>query len=357
VIPCYNEEAVLPALFERLKELATLLPGEVSFLLIDDGSRDRTWEMLSYACTLDSRFAALRLSRNFGHQTAVSAGLRYVRGDAVAVIDADLQDPPRVIADMLGQWKEGYDVIYGVRKNRKEKFFLRFAYAAFYRLLKKIAQVDLPLDSGDFSLMDRRVVDLLNSMPEHNRFVRGLRGWLGFRQIAFPYDREARFAGESKYTLWRLVKLAMDGLISFSTVPLRIATWVGLGTSCIGLILLVWTIAARIFLGHAPSGWASLTVIELVFGGVQLVMLGIVGEYVGRIIDEVKGRPIYVIGQHTGWTASAPVPAPVPGPVVVAAPAIAHATLTERYAARPSAELNGNGDTAVILEPVATAVN
>lgn len=323
VIPCFNEQDAIPALIERLQDLALLLPGDVSFLLVDDGSRDGTWELLSATCAADSRFAAIRLSRNFGHQTAVSAGLRYVRGDAIAVIDADLQDPPHVIAEMLERWNEGFDVIYGVRRNRKEHLVLRFAYASFYRLLKRIAQVDLPLDSGDFSLMDRRVVDLINSMPEHNRFVRGLRGWVGFRQTAFPYDRDARCAGESKYTLWRLAKLAMDGLISFSTLPLRIATWVGLATSFLGLMLLVWTVGARVLLGHAPDGWASLAVIQLVFGGVQLVMLGIVGEYVGRIIEEVKGRPIYIVGEHVGWTGTAKELVPI---------AERHFGASERYA-------------------------
>jgi dolichol-phosphate mannosyltransferase len=221
------------------------------------------------------------------------------------VLDADLQDPPQALHEMLQRWKEGYDVVYGVRRNRKEGLLLRTAYAGFYRLLKLVSHVDLPLDAGDFCVMDRRVVALLNAMPEHNRFVRGLRGWVGFRQIGVEYDRQGRTVGTSKYNLSRLLKLALDGLIGFSSAPLRLATWLGMAASVMGFCLLVWAIAQALFYKETPSGWASLAVMILFFGGIQLLMLGIIGEYVGRIFDEVKQRPNYVVRSRSGWAQAA----------------------------------------------------
>jgi dolichol-phosphate mannosyltransferase len=248
--------------------------------------------------------ACLRLSRNFGHQTAVSAGLARVRGDVVAVIDADLQDPPELILDMIAKWREGYDVVYGIRTNRKEGPFLRAAYALFYRILKKIANVDIPLDAGDFSLMDREVVDQINAMPEHNRFIRGLRGWVGFRQIGLPYSRQARQAGAPKYNLYRLLNLAMNGIISFSSVPLKIASWCGAVSSFLGFVLMLWVVVNGLVYGRTPPGWASLAVIVLMFGGIQLIVLGIIGEYVSRIFDEVKRRPHFIVRDAAGWVSA-----------------------------------------------------
>ena len=301
VVPCYNEEAVVPLLLERIEVLIREWNVPLYVLFVDDGSRDRTPELLAAACERNPRLACLRLSRNFGHQTAVTAGLAHARGDVVAIIDADLQDPPEFILEMLAKWREGYDVVYGVRENRKESAVLRGAYALFYRILKRIANVDIPLDAGDFSLMDRRVVDHLNAMPEHNRFIRGLRGWVGFRQLGLPYSRDARQAGAPKYNFGRLLNLAMNGLISFSSVPLQVASWMGALSSLLGFILMLWAIFSGLIHGKTPPGWASLAVIILLFGGMQLIVLGIIGEYISRIFDEVKRRPHFVVADWAGW--------------------------------------------------------
>lgn len=301
VIPCYNEEDVLPALLERLDALVRDWTTPVWVLFVDDGSRDRTPELLDAACERHPNRACLRLSRNFGHQIAVSAGLKHSRGDVVVVLDADLQDPPEFIPAMLAKWREGFDVVYAVRENRKENPILRTAYALFYRILKRIANVEIPLDAGDFSLMDRRVVDHINAMPEHNRFIRGLRGWVGFRQIGLPYSREARQAGAPKYNLRRLLNLAMNGVISFSSIPLQVASWMGVLSSLLGFAVLVWVLVNGLVSGRTPPGWASLAVIVLVFGGIQLIVLGIIGEYISRIFDEVKCRSHYIVERAAGW--------------------------------------------------------
>lgn len=304
VIPCYNEEKVLPMLVEHLVRFIRTQSHPVKVLLVDDGSRDQTFPLIEQACQAHPEIAGVRFSRNFGHQTAVSAGLQLAGGDVVAVLDADLQDPVDVVPRMLAKWEEGYDVVYGVRQNRKEGWLLRTCYALFYRLLKSIANIDLPLDAGDFCIMDRRVVDLIKSMPEHNRFVRGLRGWVGFRQMGLPYDRQARAAGEPKYNLKRLMRLAFDGIISFSTAPLKFAIWLGVASSALGFLMIVWALFSVVFLSRTPPGWASLAVLILFFSGVQILVLGLVGEYVGRIFDEVKNRPHFVVSQRVGWTAA-----------------------------------------------------
>jgi dolichol-phosphate mannosyltransferase len=305
VIPCYNEESVLPQLLNALEVFAAKAPCPVRVLFIDDGSKDRTFELLARASQANPRIACVRFSRNFGHQIAVSAGLRYVEGDIVGVLDADLQDPPEVLLQMMGKWREGFDVVYGVRQNRKEGVLLRTAYALFYRLLKRVANVDLPLDAGDFCLMDRRVVDCLKRMPEHAPFIRGLRGWVGFKQTGFPYDRAARAGGESKYDLARLLKLAIQGLVSFSGVPLQLAAWFGLLASGVGFCLMIWALVSALVLDKVPPGWASLAVMVLFFGGVQLIVLGIMGEYLGRIFEEVKNRPHFVVDSCAGWVVTA----------------------------------------------------
>ncbi|HMO50416.1 MAG TPA: glycosyltransferase family 2 protein [Kiritimatiellia bacterium] len=309
IVPCYNEEEVLPQLLDRLSRITADWPYPVYVLFVNDGSRDRTQEILDAACVANPAFACVQFSRNFGHQAAVTAGLVHAKGDVIAVIDADLQDPPEFILTMIEKWREGYDVVYGIRTNRKESGLLRLAYATFYRMLKKMANVDLPLDAGDFSLMDRRVVDRINALPEHNRFIRGLRGWVGFKQIGLPYEREARQAGAPKYNMRRLVNLALDGLISFSSVPLRIAAWVGALASLLGFVLMVFSIVGGLFYGRTPTGWTSLAVMLLFFGGIQLIVLGIIGEYVGRIFDEVKNRPHYVVNARTGWAGNSDDPA------------------------------------------------
>ena len=301
VIPCYNEEEVLPELLDELDTLDKALPLPVFFLFVDDGSTDATLAILTEVCSRDPRFACLSFSRNFGHQDAVSAGLQHVRGDLVAILDADLQDPPSVLEAFVDKWRDGYDVVYGIRTNRKETLPLRLAYRLFYRLLKKIANIEVPLDAGDFALMDRRVVDVINRMPEHNRFIRGLRGWVGFRQTGVPYERQARRSGTSKYSVRKLTKLAFDGLMSFSAVPLRLASWLGamaafLGFCYLGYALICWIIGITL-----PPGWTSTIVIILFLGGVQLMVLGILGDYIGRIFDEVKNRPHYIQRTTLGW--------------------------------------------------------
>ena len=303
VIPCFNEEAVLPHLFERLGALELGIFFRVLF--IDDGSRDRTLELLTTACARDDRMACLSLSRNFGHQAAVAAGLRHAQGDIVVVLDADLQDPPELLASFIAKWREGYDVVYGIRTRRKESWLLRLAYRLFYRLLDRSANVSIPRDSGDFALMDHRVVDVINSLPEHNRFVRGMRAWAGFAQTGVTYERPARFAGETGYSVSRLVKLALDGLIAFSATPLRFAFWLGGGTALIGFIMLLWlliiAISGQVFVFASSFAIALL----LLLGGLQLAFLGMVGEYIGRILDEVRRRPHYILGHKAGWIADA----------------------------------------------------
>jgi len=299
VIPLYNEEEVLPQLLDTLRELDLGIP--LSILFVDDGSKDRTLEMLRSACEVDSRMACLSFSRNFGHQTAVSAGLQYVRGDIVAVLDGDLQDPPTLLRDFTDKWREGFDVVYGIRRNRKEPWMLRASYKAFYWLLNKMSKTGIPRDAGDFALMDRRVVDTINAMPEHNRFVRGLRSWAGFRQVGVPYERPARQAGKTSYNTRRLVRLALDGLLSFSSIPLRVSSWSGAIAALIGFIYLLYILVVYIAGRTLPPGWASLIVIVLFLGGLQLVVLGIIGEYLGRIFDEVKRRPHFVAQTTLGW--------------------------------------------------------
>lgn len=305
VIPCYNEEAVVPLLLDELRAFAVKAPAEVKVLFVDDGSTDGTLRLLEEACRADARFACLGLSRNFGHQNAVTAGLARAAGDAVAVIDADLQDSPAVLLDMLAKWKEGFDVVYGIRTQRKEPLLLRLSYLFFYRLLRKVANVNLALDAGDFSLMDRRVVAEINRLPERNRFVRGLRSWVGFRQVGLPYERQSRRAGSSKYTVGRLFKLALDGLISFSWIPLRLAGWLGALSALMGFVYLLYALMMKLVRGHVPWGWTSTVVLILFVGGVQLIVLGIIGEYIGRIFDEVKSRPSFIVQRTAGWVGKA----------------------------------------------------
>jgi glycosyltransferase involved in cell wall biosynthesis len=304
IIPCRNEEAVLPRLLEELEKLAARTKLKVLF--IEDGSRDRTFEILADAARRNGSIACLRFSRNFGHQTAVQAGLRHAEGDVIGIIDADLQDPPEVLLQMVEKWREGYDVVYGIRQNRKEGVLMRFAYAAFYRLLKRLARVDIPLDAGDFCVMDRSVVEILKQMPEQAPFVRGLRSWVGFRQTGVRYDRAGRAAGESKYSLSRLMELAIRGVVSFSSAPLRLAAWLGVVCSGIGFCLIIWAIVSALVLERIPPGWASLAVMVLFFGGIQLILLGILGEYIGRIFEQVKNRPLFVVDSAVGWLSASP---------------------------------------------------
>jgi dolichol-phosphate mannosyltransferase len=243
----------------------------------------------------------IRFSRNFGHQAAITAGMTYATGDAVIIMDADLQDPPQLIPDLVAKWYDDYDVVYAIRRKRKENLLKRAAYFTFYRLFAKVADSPIVIDSGDFALLSARVVQAINNVPEHNRFVRGLRSWVGFSQIGIEYERDPRHRGQPKYSWLKLVKLATDGIFSFSTIPLRLASYLGFFTSIISLIYLVYAILVKLIADQPPTGWASLVAAVLFIGGVQLIMLGIVGEYIGKIYDEVRGRPHYIISQQMGF--------------------------------------------------------
>ena len=300
VIPIYNEEETLEALFDRLRSVMHGLGKSYEVLFVNDGSRDRSEEILASIHEREPSMKVIHFSRNFGHQMAITCGLDLAAGKAVIAMDGDLQDPPEVLPDLIARWQEGYEVVYAVRKERKESALKRFAYKSFYWILNRVSYLDIPLDSGDFSLIDRRVLDVLVAMPERNRFVRGLRTWIGFRQTAFEYERAARFAGTSKYSLGKLMALAFDGLVSYSYVPLRLVSNVGLLVSLSALGYMGYLLADR-FLGTGTiEGWTSTVVIMLFLGGVQLLSLGVIGEYIGRIFDEVKKRPHYVVREVQG---------------------------------------------------------
>lgn len=299
VVPVFNEEEILPQFYQRTSAAMVSIPHEILFL--DDGSSDRSWQIISELSRKDSRVRGLSFSRNFGHQAALTAGLEHATGDAVVLIDADLQDPPELIPQMVQKWLEGYDVVYGVRTHRKgETFFKKITATIFYQLLRKTSPVDIPLETGDFRLMSRRVVDGLNHMPERVRFLRGLSSWVGFRQTGIPYDRDERSAGVTKFPLFRMLKFASDGVTSFSIVPLQLASYLGLLATTISLVIGIWTLLTH-FLNHdVVRGWPSLMIGMTFLGGIQLLMIGIIGEYIGRIYEEVKQRPFYLIKEQAG---------------------------------------------------------
>ncbi len=303
IIPIYNEEVTLPELYRRVSAVMDQLDGLAELVLINDGSRDRSLDLIRELHEKDPRVCYLSLARNFGHQIAVTAGLNFSRGQVVVIMDADLQDPPELIPELVEQWRQGYQVVYAQRtQRRKESWFKRLTAYLFYRILKRLADVDIPTDTGDFCLLDRRVVDVLNAMPERNRYIRGLRSWVGFRQTAVYFQRDPRFAGEVKYTLRKSVSLAINGLVSFSKVPLRLATYLGLLSALVALIMMGLVIYWRFFAPNSPlTGVATITVAIFFLGAVQLLSIGILGEYVGRIYEEVKGRPLYTLGEVGGW--------------------------------------------------------
>ncbi|PYN95638.1 MAG: glycosyltransferase [Candidatus Rokuibacteriota bacterium] len=301
VIPVLNEEDNVRELVRRLRaSLQSVLPFEIVF--VDDGSTDRTPAILRELHEGDARIKAVHLTRNFGHQRAISAGLYAASGDAVVIMDGDLQDAPELLTEFVDRWRAGYEVVYAIRERRRENWLKRAAYKTFYRLLAWISQIDVPLDSGDFSLMDRRVVDVLNAMPERTRFVRGMRSWSGFRQVGVRVSRDERFAGQPKYTYRKLLALALDGFFSFSSRPLQFASGFGMLVSSAAFLLAVFLVFLKIVHGIPLQGWTSLIVAVLFLGGVQLICLGILGEYVGRIYDEVRGRPPFLVGAVTGKT-------------------------------------------------------
>jgi dolichol-phosphate mannosyltransferase len=304
IIPIYNEEENITEMYRRLHQVMEQLDGDVELILIDDGSRDRSLKMMRELHHRDNRVHYLSLARNFGHQIAVTAGLNFVQGKCIIVMDADLQDPPELILTMLEKWHQGYQVVYAQRISRQQESRLkRLTAYLFYRILRRLAKVDIPVDTGDFCLMDRQVVDILNSMPERNRYIRGLRAWVGFRQTSVLFERNPRFAGDVKYTFGKSLSLAIDGIISFSTVPLRLATYLGIISAAIAMIMIILVLYWRIF---APVshliGYTLITISMFFLGSVQLICIGILGEYIGRIYEEVKGRPLYTLKETGGFT-------------------------------------------------------
>ena len=302
-IPVYNEEAVLPELLRRTRAVLDSIPGGPhEIVLADDGSSDRTLELLEGAAEEDARLVVIALSRNFGHQTALTAALDHVTGDVAVLMDGDLQDPPEAVPTLLEAYQQGYDVVYVRRVNRKESWWLRACYYLFYRLLAALSSTQLPLDSGDFGLMSRRVIQEIRKMPEHQRYLRGLRTWVGFRQIGIPIERSARHAGQPKYSPVKLLMLAFDGIFAFSTVPLRAAAILGAGAIGLSFLFSLYALYVKIFL-HSPQGFTATILVITFLSGVNLFFLGIIGEYVGRIYEETKARPHYiverVVGQHS----------------------------------------------------------
>jgi dolichol-phosphate mannosyltransferase len=307
-IPLHNEEAGIPELLRRLGDVLDSVPGGPhEIVLVDDGSRDRTLELLHAAARSDPRLVVVALSRNFGHQAALSAALDYVSGDVVVAMDGDLQDRPEAIPALLAKHREGFDVVYAQRVRRKEQWLLRVSYFVFYRLLASLADTRLPLDSGDFALMSIKVVEQMRSAPEHHRYLRGLRSWVGFRQTGLVVERDDRFAGKTNYGLLKLLKLASDGLFSFSIMPLRAAAMLGLIAILLSAAFSIYTLYAKLLLHHAPVGFTSIMLFMSFLAGVQLFFLGIIGEYIGRIYQETKRRPLYVVGSVVRHGDSMPV--------------------------------------------------
>jgi dolichol-phosphate mannosyltransferase len=302
VVPCYNEEACLEALHERLGAAARATFGaDYEIVLVNDGSKDRSWPMMRGLAASDPHLVAVNLSRNHGHQLALTAGLDLARGDVILVIDADLQDPPELLGDMLETMRrEGADVVYGVRRSRAgETAFKRATAHGFYRLLANATDVDIPLDAGDFRLMSRRALDVLLAMPEQARFIRGMVAWIGFRQVPILYDRDVRFAGETKYPLAKMLRFALDALTGFSSAPLKLASHAGLALS-VGSLLIVLYILYAWLSGHSIQGWTSLMLVVVVLGAVQMFVLALMGEYIGRLYNEAKRRPLYIVQEIAG---------------------------------------------------------
>ena len=302
VVPCFNEEACLDTLHERLGASARTAVGEdYEIVLVNDGSRDSSWPIMQQLAAEDPHLVAINLSRNHGHQLALTAGLDLCRGDIILIIDADLQDPPELLADMLQTMRsDDADVVYGVRKSRAgETAFKRATAHGFYRLLSRATEVDIPLDAGDFRLMTRRALDALLAMPEQARFIRGMVAWIGFRQVPFPYDRQERLAGDTKYPLGKMLRFALDALTGFSSAPLKLASHAGLWLS-VGSVLLMLYIAYAWAAGHNIQGWTSLMLVVVLLGAVQMFVLALQGEYIGRLYNEAKRRPLYIVQEVAG---------------------------------------------------------
>jgi polyisoprenyl-phosphate glycosyltransferase len=309
VVPAYNEEGVLAELATHLTDVMDALDGDAEAILVDDGSRDRTYELMLDAAQSDPRFRLIRLSRNFGHQIALTAGVDLAAGDAVIVLDADLQDPPEVVLELAARWREGYDVVYAVRDVREgETRFKRMTASWFYRAFNRISDVQVPLDVGDFRLIDRRALDVFSQMRESNRFVRGMFSWIGLSQTGVVYARHERFAGETKYPLRKMLRFAATGVISFSAAPLRAALNLGFVVSFVSFALGIWSVIVKLSGLYQVPGWTSIVVVTTFIGGIQLIVLGVIGEYIGDIHAEVKRRPLYVIGELENFSELPPLP-------------------------------------------------
>ncbi len=302
VIPVYNSAEIFPILYKRLVDALENSVSAFDIIAVVDGCKDASAEVITNLHKQDKRLRLIEFSRNFGHQAAVTAGLQYATGDMIVIMDDDLEDPPEIIPLLIAKAKEGYDVVYGVRKKRKVSIFLRISYHIFYRFMNKLATVDMPYDTGDFCLISRRIVDKLNSMPETNRYIRGLRAWIGFKQTGIEYERDSRYAGESGYSLFRYIKFAIDGMISFSYKPLQYISLIGFLIAFFSFAYMLYLIISKLLYDAIDApGWASLMTIILFSGGLQLVSLGITGQYIARIYDEVKQRPLYIIKRYIGF--------------------------------------------------------
>jgi dolichol-phosphate mannosyltransferase len=323
VIPIFNEEEGIPELDSRLSALLAGLSAELSLewdvVFVNDGSADRSLELLRAMAAREPRYKVISFSRNFGHQVAITAGIDRAESDAVVVMDADLQDPPEVVRDMVARWREGYDVVYGARlKRHGESFFKKLTAAVFYRMLRALTGVNIPLDTGDFRLMSRPVVLAMRALRERHRFVRGLVAWVGFRQTAVYYDRPARFAGETKYPFRKMLKFALDAITSFSTLPLRAATWLGVLSGLLAVVVGGWAVYTKFFIRGVVPGWTTIMIFVAFSSSVQLVMMGVLGEYLGRALEELKARPLYVVAEELNFTeprnAAPPRSMPIPPP-------------------------------------------
>ncbi len=299
IVPMYNEEEVITETYKRLTKVMDGIGKNYEIIFINDGSRDNTRAIISEFCKNNKKIKMIDFARNFGHQIAITAGMDYAAGECMVIIDGDLQDPPELIPDMIKIWRNGYDVVYGKRKSRYgETFFKKITAKAYYRILRGLTNVEIPVDTGDFRLIDRKVCDALKQLPERSRYVRGLMSWVGFKQIAIEFERSERFAGETKYPLKKMLKLAMDGIMSFSYKPLKLASYIGAILSGISFLYLIFVLFQKLFFPEtAQSGWTSLIAVSLFFNGIILLMLGIIGEYIGRIYEEAKGRPLYIISE------------------------------------------------------------
>ncbi len=305
VVPVFNEEAILPELNRRLADTLGELPYEWRIIYVDDGSRDRTPDLLAGFAAEDSRVGVVHLSRNFGQQLAISAGLATTRADAVVLLDGDLQDPPEVIPRLVEKWEDGYDVVYALKRERKEALPKRVLFNLFYRVLRRLSNVDIPADAGNFSMMDRSVVDVINTMPERDRYVSGLRAYVGGRQTGVEFERAARYAGQPRQSPLKLARMATDAFFAFSELPLRLATLMGFLVSGVAFLVLINVLYQKLVSGAAILGWASTMTSILFLGGIQLIAVGVIGEYIGRIYNEAKGRPAWVVDRYRNLSGGA----------------------------------------------------